>query len=328
MFSTLEQLESLVEGVKTGRRGAFCLVVARKGSTPQVPGASLAVWEDGATLGTIGGGIVEAQVLRRARECARSGARRLFHFDLDADASGQEGAICSGWMDIACVGLADTAALAPFTAARAALRERRAGALPLDVLPAVEETASPEARIEKRYLFHIRMPPRLYIAGGGHVGEALARLAARLEFEVTIVDDREEFANARRFPPPLHPVTAGIAAWLREAPVGGDVYVVIVTRGHRHDREALEAVVNRPARYIGLIGSRRKIQQLFGELEAAGVSRERLSRVRAPIGLPIGAVTVEEIAVSIAAQLIEERRRQSEPLVEGPLDPGGAGESA
>ncbi|RME39326.1 MAG: XdhC/CoxI family protein, partial [Planctomycetota bacterium] len=122
------------------------------------------------------------------------------------------------------------------------------------------------------------------------------------------------FANADRFPPPMRPVVGDIEETLRGFPIDASTYVVIVTRGHRHDERALAAVVDSPARYIGMIGSRRKIDVIFDGLRRRGVSGERLARVHAPIGLDIGAVTTDEIALSIAAQLVSVRRnRQTEP---------------
>ena len=131
-------------------------------------------------------------------------------------------------------------------------------------------------------------------------------------------DDRYDFANAGRSPPPIEPIAADIEKTLRAYPVDPSTYVVIVTRGHRHDQQALAAVINADAGYLGMIGSRRKLKLIFDELAGAGVERARLDRVHAPIGLPIHAVTVPEIAVSIAAQLIEVRRQHQPVMVTGP----------
>jgi xanthine dehydrogenase accessory factor len=143
--------------------------------------------------------------------------------------------------------------------------------------------------------------------GGGHVGKAVADLAADLEFDVWIVDDRAEFASTERFPRAERRVAGPIDGILPDLEITRDTYCLIVTRGHNHDQEALFHLVNRGARYVGLIGSRRKIKLIFDNLLAAGVSREDLEAVHAPLGIDIGSQTVPEIAVSICAELVAHR---------------------
>ena len=150
--------------------------------------------------------------------------------------------------------------------------------------------------------------PRLIIAGAGHVGRAAAHLGRLLNFEVIIIDDRAEFANAARFPEAARIVVADAARALRRLPLGPDSYVVIVTRGHRGDEDALRACIRRKAAYLGMIGSARKVGLLRERfLEKRWCSAADWARVRTPIGLPIGSKTVEEIAVSIAAELVAAR---------------------
>ena len=148
---------------------------------------------------------------------------------------------------------------------------------------------------------------RLVIVGGGHVGKAVADLAADLEFDVWIVDDRSEFASPERFPRAERRVSGPIDRILPDLEITRDTYCLIVTRGHNHDQEALFHLVNRGARYVGLIGSRRKIKLIYDNLLAAGVAREALEAVHAPLGIDIGSQTVPEIAVSICAELVAHR---------------------
>jgi len=150
-------------------------------------------------------------------------------------------------------------------------------------------------------------PPTLLIAGAGHVGQALARVVSRLGFDVVVIDDRADLASPARFPE-SRMVVGEIDTELRRFPIDSRTYVVIVTRGHKHDGQALAAVVDSPARYVGLIGSKRKIHKIYEDLEHAGIAREMLERVYAPIGLDIAAVSVEEIALSIAAELVAVKR--------------------
>lgn len=150
--------------------------------------------------------------------------------------------------------------------------------------------------------------PRVCVIGAGHVGAHVAPLASRVGFAVTVVDDRTAFADPARFPEGIGVDVAEIPTWIATAPITARDYLVIVTRGHREDLAALRAALGTPATYVGLIGSRAKIARLYALLEAEGLSRERLELVHAPIGLDIGAVTPEEIAVSIVAELIAHRR--------------------
>ena len=150
--------------------------------------------------------------------------------------------------------------------------------------------------------------PRLYIIGAGHVGQHLAHVAAAAGFRVHVVDDREKFANAERFPSAHEVVVAPITEWLHTAAIPPSAFVAIVTRGHQHDLDALRALAARDFRYLGLIGSRAKVARIFDALAAEGMPAECLTRVRAPIGLAIGAVTPAEIAISILAEMIAVRR--------------------
>jgi xanthine dehydrogenase accessory factor len=154
------------------------------------------------------------------------------------------------------------------------------------------------------YVEPIEPSPELYIIGAGHVGFHLARIAHEVGFRVHVVDDREKFANADRFPTAEEVVVDDIPAWLVRADVPPHAYAVIVTRGHTNDLEALRALAPRELRYLGLIGSRAKVARIFEALKADQMPHECLERVHAPIGLDIGAVTPQEIAVSILAELI------------------------
>ena len=154
------------------------------------------------------------------------------------------------------------------------------------------------------YIDPIAPAPALYIIGAGHVGWHLARMAADAGFRIHVVDDREKFANAERFPAAENIEVDDIGAWLHRAELPPSGYAVVVTRGHTHDFEALRALAARDLRYVGLIGSRAKVARIFAALEAEGMPLECLGRVHAPIGLDLGAITPAEIAVSILAELI------------------------
>ena len=154
------------------------------------------------------------------------------------------------------------------------------------------------------YIEPIEPSPELYVVGAGHVGFHLARLAHDVGFRVHVIDDREKFANSERFPNAVEIVVDDIPLWIARATIPAHAYAVIVTRGHTNDLEALRALAPRELRYLGLIGSRAKVARIYDALVADQTPANLLTRVHAPIGLDIGAVTPQEIAVSILAELI------------------------
>jgi len=163
------------------------------------------------------------------------------------------------------------------------------------------------------YIEPIEPSPELYVIGAGHVGFHLARVAHEVGFRVHVVDDREKFANVERFPNAAEIVVEDIPAWIRRAAIPPHAYAVIVTRGHTNDLDALRALAPRDLRYLGLIGSRAKIARIYDALTEEQMSPDLLARVHAPIGLDIGAVTPQEIAVSILAELIAVKHGKQHP---------------
>ena len=150
--------------------------------------------------------------------------------------------------------------------------------------------------------------PTLCLFGAGHVSQPLARLAKGAGFRVEVVDDRVKFCNRERFPDADLVVVDAIAAGARQMTIGRNTYAVVVTRGHGGDTEALAAVLGRGVRFVGLLGSRPKLVHVVTALEERGVPPEQLAQVRCPLGVEIGAVTPEEIAVSVLAEMIAVRR--------------------
>jgi xanthine dehydrogenase accessory factor len=163
------------------------------------------------------------------------------------------------------------------------------------------------------YIEPIEPSPELYIIGAGHVGFHLARIAQEVGFRVHVVDDREKFANVERFPSAIEIVVDDVPAWIGRTSIPAHAYVVVVTRGHTNDLEALRALAPRELRYLGLIGSRAKVARIYDQLTADQMPPDVLTRVHAPIGLDIGAVTPQEIAVSILAELIAVKHGKVNP---------------
>jgi xanthine dehydrogenase accessory factor len=160
------------------------------------------------------------------------------------------------------------------------------------------------------YIEPITPPPRVFIFGGGHISVFVSKMSTMVGFQVVVVDDRPQFANQERFPEADEVIAEEFPFVFPKLKVNKSSYLVIVTRGHAYDQEVLEWALGQEVKYIGMIGSRKKIQTVYDALKQKGTPPDQLQRVYAPIGLNIGALTPEEIAVSIVAQMIQVRRQE------------------
>jgi len=181
-------------------------------------------------------------------------------------------------------------------------------ALPPEIPQALVPLTQRPAPFSRHGVSYLPVLPRitLLIVGAGHVGQAVARLAAEVDFDIWVLDDRAAYANQERFPSAQRLLVGDIGPTLQQLvpTLTPSTYCLIVTRGHNHDEEALYHLAATPAGYVGMIGSKRKIKLIFEDLLAKGVTKEALARVHAPLGFAIGSQTVPEIAVSIVAELI------------------------
>ena len=218
--------------------------------------------------------------------------------------------ICGGRMDVGVDVLTAASPVDTYREGARRFRDGQAVVLPLRV-------GTDRGRVE--YRVHLEARPRLLIVGAGHISRVLARMMLPLGFDVGVIDDRADYANADRFPPPMRTTVGDMEATLESLAIDANTFVVIVTRGHKHDEQALQAVVESPAGYIGMIGSRRKVKVVFDDLRRRGVEPSALDRIHAPIGLDIHAVTTDEIALSIGAQLVSVRRARRGCAVDGPI---------
>ncbi len=181
--------------------------------------------------------------------------------------------------------------------------------------------------LEGRYVESIYGKPHAVICGGGHVSLALAKVLELLDFRISVIDNRPEFASQERFPQ-AKVYCQDFAACLDREDFGRNTYYIIVTRGHKDDYMCLKRILKKPYVYIGMIGSRKKVALSFNRLRADGFSEMQIQKVHAPIGLDIGAQTPSEIAVSIAGEMIREKNRQErnvleEAVAEGIRNPKG-----
>ncbi|MGH7201268.1 MAG: XdhC family protein [Planctomycetaceae bacterium] len=343
-------LNALAASLRRGQPVAYTALVETRGSTPQKPGATMLVFPDGSQTGTLGGGCVEAEVKRKALRLLADGKRQILTFQLDGDYGWDDGLICGGRMTMLVDPVRpgeDAAyfdALSELLTAGAGCTEAvvfdaakcpgsRAGDRSLidadgNIVAARSDGEPPSSLISNLKSQSDRPRPyivsgisylprlarcRLVIVGGGHVGQKVAHLAAEADFDVWVIDDREAYCNPDRFPAAKRLIVAPIHDALANLEVDPNTFCIIVTRGHNHDEEALFHLAETEAKYVGMIGSKRKIKLIFEDLLQEGVSRESLAKVHAPLGLDIGSQTVPEIAISIVAELIAVRNLGSVP---------------
>ena len=307
--------------IRAGVSGALATVARVRGSTPVPAGTKMLVGAEGRLIGSVGGGCVEAEVIAAALDTQRRRAPTLLTHHLNADLAGDLGLSCGGTVDIfvepliadaSYVRVLDSAATAESGLVRTATHWSRGE--PVKTFESLggstrgaAATLTRDGRfVEERLL----LAPRVFVFGAGHVGAAIARAGAAAGFRVMVIDDRVEYAEPSRFPAGVDVLAADIDAALTRYQLMAADAVVIATRGHRNDALILERVATSPAGYVGLLGSRRKKIVVTKGLKAAGVPAKSLQRVRVPVGLAIGAVTPEEIAVSVVAELITWRRSE------------------
>jgi len=305
----LELLKAIVEGPEAM---ALATVVAVKGSAPRHPGTKMLVSAAG-TLGTVGGGRGEARALEACGRCLEDGRSALLHVEMVGEDIAGPDMVCGGSSTMLIERILDRA---PYRAALERLergervlfaKRLEGGAVQVRLLEQGDERPrfDPEAG-----LFHDPVLPeeKLLILGGGHVAQALAALAPGLGFAVTVVDDRPEFVAEGRFPAGVRTVLAGFEAAVAAFPFDPATYAVILTRGHLLDLACVRAVLARPYRYAGFMGSARKTRLVIEQVLKDGCDPAKVASLCGPIGLDIGAETPAELAVAILAELVAVRR--------------------
>jgi xanthine dehydrogenase accessory factor len=350
----LREMENIYIQVLNQKRVGFPFVLATvtytSGSTPQKPGSSAIFDNSGLIAGTVGGGVVEGQIQKLAKDAIRSKESGYYTFNLANNISKTEEAICGGQIGILIDANLNNS-LPVFKQLKQSLEKRIPGVLItmvtrfsekvvlinrywisqvsvpeipdafLDTIkPIVSDMLSKRIAGDYRhteisvegeepssvfYLEAVFPMPQLIIAGAGHIGKALAHLGAIIGFEVTIIDDRKEYANSINIPDAKHFIIGDIGEAMTSLKKGDDTYVVIVTRGHKDDSAALKPCIGTGLAYTGMIGSKNKIAEMRNDyIEKGWATPEQWDLIYAPVGVDIKSKTVEEISVSIAAQLI------------------------
>jgi xanthine dehydrogenase accessory factor len=347
-----EIYSKIPELFKEGRSCVLATLIRMSGSGPREAGTKFLVMEDGSTVGTIGGGLLEVQVVEAAKKVLETGLPLRLGYSLQGTDVAETGMLCGGDAEVflESIGPGNLNYLHIFQ--RMEEIEKRGGSGLLVTL--VDEKSWREGQVPKMllertgeklgsileedrittaivedmerflkkrqpsflecqveggrhldlFVERVAAQPILYVFGGGHVSAQISPLAARVGFKVVVIDDRPEFADPSRFPEAREVLQMPFKGALERLDVDESSYVVIVTRGHIHDKSVLEQCLKTKARYVGMIGSRRKKALVYTSLLEQGFTEEELERVHSPIGIDIGAETPEEIAVSIVAELI------------------------
>jgi len=333
--------------LESGKSFVLATIISHSGSTPRTSGSWMIVTADGRGIGTIGGGLLEARAMSRAVELIEGGRSAILPFDLSFPTVDTMDMICGGKAEVLLDCIRPTAVnVSAFNQWRRRIDDRQPGWLLTTVageggavdtidhclltadgemigawpfsegqrqrIMAAAARCSTISTVPLDDAFVVVMPAQractVHLFGAGHVALFTAKVAEVVGFQVVVADDRQEFANAERFPGAhgIRVLERFDQAFAGQR-IGVDDYVVILTRGHLHDRTVLAQALRTDAGYIGMIGSRKKRDAIYKALLKDGFSQAEIDRVHSPIGLSIGAETPEEIAVSIVAEMIQHR---------------------
>ena len=262
--------------IEQGEDFVIAKVVETSGSTPRKKGAVLMMKKDGTTVGTVGGGLLEAETEKLCKKTFETKEKsHIYSFELDEE---QKGAL-----DMGCGGDAT---------------------VQIDYIDAADPGD---------FIKEFKLASTAYIFGGGHVAYALEPVLRHVDFRTVVIDDREEYANAERYPYAERTIVVDdFDNAFEDIETDEDSYMIIVTRGHRGDLQVLRQALKKPRAYLGMIGSRRKNRILYDVLLEEGFKEEDFKEVYSPIGLSIGSETPEEIAISIVAEIIQVRSKLNE----------------
>lgn len=314
-------IQPILEALERGESVVLCSILAASGSSPRGAGAKMAVFADGHTVGTVGGGAVEFVAAQEAMEALRNGETRLRAFSLSQSQIASIGMICGGNVTLY-YQLIQPKDLPLMWEMQRALTGDRAAWLRLEIDGEKQRSFSviyerdgacgSKAVLEEgttlRYTEPLNRVGRVFLFGGGHVGKALVPVLDSIDFRVVVFDKRAEVAKKEQFPCAEQVILGDYEQIFDKVTLKAEDYAVIMTPGHESDFILLEQILTKDLRYVGCIGSRSKIAKTKERLLEAGIYEERISAVHWPIGLAIGAQSPAEIAISIAAEMIQVRR--------------------
>jgi xanthine dehydrogenase accessory factor len=315
--------QSLATAAHNGESVALGIITGAKGSSPQKIGAKALFYPDRKIRGTLGGGCLEAEAQRMALQSLKDGKPKTFELVLDHDFGWDDGLICGG--KVLGMVLPNAQMLDEKFWSELAKRDaNKTWGVKKDfsvhlLEPTFNLQPSTFNAADWLYTETITPPCALWIAGSGHVAQAVAPLALQLDFTVTIFDDRPELANHEFFPKEVSIHTGNWGDILTVPMPDTPTLGLIVTRGHNHDALVLESWIRRPFGFLGMIGSQRKWRMISEKFLAAQIaSEEQLAQVSCPVGIKIASKSVVEIAVSIVAQFIDQRAELQRSKIQPP----------
>lgn len=347
--------QNLVQLLSAGESVVLATIFHSSGSAPRSAGAKMIICADSSIIGTVGGGRLEAETIQLAKKVQVNRQSLIQPFDLTGSDAAGVGMICGGSGEILLdyIDAANADNLLIYEAILATMDKAHKAWLMTELTydPVAGQTRQQclvkqdgtiignfqgepdfmekltsgpakisihaDAKEDRKFIVEpIRTTGIVYLFGAGHVSQQIAKLTDMVGFVTVVIDDRPVFANKERFPQAEVIIVEDFEC-LPELAVSKDSYLVIVTRGHLHDRTVLEQALQTEAAYIGMIGSKKKRDHLFKALQEQGVSPAALKRVYSPIGIDIYAETPEEIAVSIVAELIKARAEREKCVAQG-----------
>ena len=301
--------KALAKAARSGEPVALGIITGAKGSSPQKIGAKALFYADGRIKGTLGGGCLEAEIQHRAVQSLSSGLAATFDLLLDHDFGWDDGLICGGKVSGLILPNAQSAG-AQFWSELSGRQNTLSWGVKSDFAISLLQAGrgQPSDTPALLYVETITPPCALWIAGAGHIAQAVAPLALQLDFSVTVLDDRPALANHQFFPPEVS-LHAEVWDKLLALPLPAvPSFGLVVTRGHRHDALVLKDWIHQPFLFLGMIGSARKARTIFEHFtEEKLATPAELQRVACPVGIKIRSQSVQEIAVSIMAQFIDKR---------------------
>jgi xanthine dehydrogenase accessory factor len=314
--------------LESGDPVAVATVISTWGSAPRPAGSRMAISQSGKIAGSVSGGCLEGEVFEQAQAILKGKPASLFHYGVSDDLAWTVGLSCGGEVDVLVEPLTQvhrdlmTALEAEDPVVLHTDVGERPGATAL-LTPADQDVAEllereNPVRQDGHFLEPFPRPPELFIFGGSHVAIPLSRLASAIGFRVTVVDARSKFAGRERFPEARRVIHAWPDEVLKDLPMDGSTYVVILTHDPKFDDPTITAALRGRPRYIGAIGSKKTHRDRVARLTASGVSPVEIQRVHAPIGLDLGAQTAEETALAILAQMVAVRHGKQGGPMPGP----------
>jgi xanthine dehydrogenase accessory factor len=340
----------MAKNLSSNQSMVVATIFEKSGSAPRTVGAKMIIKADGSIVGTIGGGKLEAEIIKLSQTVFTSRTPLVQYFNLSGSGAASMSMICGGNVEVLldyvnakektnleiCQSIVDVlfmgdrAWLINVIETMGSNNSRQQclikkdgtiiGRVPCDrelmnkILSGSSKIHSETVGNQRLVIEQIRNTGTLYLFGAGHVSQQLAHVADLVGFSTIVIDDRREYANQERFPKSKIIVLDSLAEPLPELDFDEDSYLVTVTRGHLHDKRVLEQLLRKPAAYIGMMGSIRKREFIYRDLAEKGFTGEDFQRVHCPIGIEIESDSPEEIAISIVAELIKVRAERKKCL--------------